>query len=332
MSLMKRKLQDEIVGRMGFAMVPTELFAKLKGEPYELVVWAYLFNQSEGWHPSYSQIADGTGISLAQAKRSVAALVEKKLLIKHSNPLGGKNAYEFTEISSWNIGSQDENSNDLKGSLYQRRAVSQNGPFLEESIPFKEKTVEPLKTLDAPTTSAPVVKTFPTTTSISSPESTPPVASKDVIEAPPVNPKTTAQANIRATPSIDEIRLDWESRHSIATESPNFNTRLSLLQELMATYKSHGYSIDDVNSRSNRTKILEHYYKRIKKKSAKEMAERSSLEDWEAALGLLVEGTVKVSQAPKKPSNHHIAAFEDKTVDLENQLTDEEIDRMLDEQ
>ena len=317
MSLMKRKLQDEILGRMGYVMVPSELFQALRGDPSELVVWAYLFNQSEGWHPSFTQIADAIGMSDRQVMRIVASLVEKGFLIKHVNPLGGKNTYEFTEISSWNLKRQDGKVNDNKASDILSQAVTKTAPFLEESIPFKENlAVTSRATFSAPPDRNPVA---------------PMDTQKNHKEAPPSNPEASTHGNMKATPSIDEIRLDWESRNNIAVESPSFNTRLVMLQELMATYKSHGYSIDDVNSRSNRTRILEHYYKRIKKKSSKDAAERSSLEDWEAALGLLVEGTVRVAQAPRKPSNHHIAAFEDKKVDPENQLSEEEIDRMLDE-
>ena len=141
-------------------------------------------------------------------------------------------------------------------------------------------------------------------------------------------PDTTAIGNKGHTPSIDEIRLDWESRNCIAAASPDFSQRLVLLQELMATYKAHGYKLEDIDTRNNRTRILEHFYKRIKSKKAKADTEKFSLEDWNAAIGFLVEGTVAVSRPPVAPATTHVG-MQQAPKETGETLTEEEIEEML---
>jgi hypothetical protein len=141
-------------------------------------------------------------------------------------------------------------------------------------------------------------------------------------------PDAAAIGNKGSTPSIDEIRLDWESRNCIAAASPDFSQRLVLLQELMATYKAHGYKLEDVDTRNNRTRILEHFYKRIKSKKAKADTEKFSLEDWNAAIGFLVEGTVAVSRPPTAPAAVHVG-MQQVPEETGEKLTEEEIEEML---
>lgn len=128
-----------------------------------------------------------------------------------------------------------------------------------------------------------------------------PTTSGNHSEAPRSTPDAVTHTNTRATPSIDEIRLDWESRNSIASGQPNLTTRLAALQELVSTLKEHGYKLEDVNTKRFQAQVLEHFFKRIKNKKSKAITERATNEEWQAALGIMVEGTIKVTQ-PSKPT------------------------------
>lgn len=272
MSLRKQKLLNEIIGKQGYVMVPSELFVTLKGEPYELVLWAYLFNQAEGWHPSYPQIADGTGMSVREAKKSVASLVEKGLLIKHSNPLGGKNTYEFTEISSWSQGLQDKNINDVKGSAYYAPPVHQSRPFLEESKDKREfKNIQESNSVPAEAVAT---------------------------ATPSQNNKTSHPAKEL---TIDDVRLTWMRDHDVLA-SRTYENRQELLNELMMSLKANGFNLSDL-SNSFKEQITKPWYAAIKDRKKQAKAKEASLAAVDNALCYLAPDDLATYQEmPKKAS------------------------------
>lgn len=277
MSLMKQKLQNEIIGRMGYVMVPTELFGcQLSDGAFKL--WAYLFNQAEGWHPSYPQIEKATGISVSSCKRYIEELVTKGFLIKHRNSLGGKNTYEFTEISSWNMGTRDKIANDVKaepnldwgGSDWTPGGESKLNPLLEEKL---RGGFENLQEGDSVPVGTPVAKPTPTATA------TPPLPAKG--------------------PTLDDVRLSWMRDCDVAA-SRTYENRQSLLDDLAMSLRANGFTLNDLSS-SFKEKVTSPWWQGIKDRKKQDNAKKASLNALDQALRYLAPDDLAVYHGtPKK--------------------------------
>jgi hypothetical protein len=76
MSFNKSALRQEILQRKQYSVVPNNLIEAVQGNAAALVVWLYLFNQAEDWHPSIRQIMKATRLSQHTVEAAIQFLCD----------------------------------------------------------------------------------------------------------------------------------------------------------------------------------------------------------------------------------------------------------------